>query len=206
MRLCKKCGSPLADGARYWTCKACKNDASRAWGAANRERVRWTTNAWYAANRDRKQASVNEWIAQNREMKREQVRRRRAKLRGAEGSHTVEDLEYLRIFQRDRCNLCNAPLCGAGELDHIIPAARGGSEYRSNLQWLCMPCNRWKSDKLIPAIPRLRNPLKVRLETGWSAKVCGGRLYADNDGCLVLQRPMADGLHRASFPWEPFDI
>lgn len=202
MKSCRKCGEPVSTGGRRWTCKACKNTASRNWNSANKDRVRQTTNAWSAANSERKKVAVNNWISANREKKREQVRRRRAVLRNAEGSHTLSDLEYLRSFQRDRCNLCNVLLCGGGELDHIVPASKGGSEYRSNLQWLCMPCNRWKSDKLLPAIPRLRNPLKVRLEIGWSAEVRGGRLYADNDGCLVLQRPMADGLHHSCFPWE----
>lgn len=205
MRACVRCGKLVGVGGRYGTCKECKNEYSRKWNASNRDRVRETTAAWYQNNKEKKKKAVDDWIVANREKKREQTRRRRAVLRGAEGHHTIEDLERIRIFQKDQCNLCGCDLCGCGELDHIIPASRGGSEWPSNLQWLCTPCNRWKSDKLLPAIPRLRNPLKVRLEKGWCPKVLDGRLYADYDGRLVLQRADANGLHRPCFPWELFD-
>jgi len=51
------------------------------------------------------------------------------------------------VLKRDhyRCRLCRAtgvPL----EVDHIVPAARGGSDALDNLQALCFPCNRGKRD------------------------------------------------------------
>lgn len=51
------------------------------------------------------------------------------------------------VLKRDqyRCRLCKAtgvPL----EVDHIVPAARGGSDALDNLQALCVPCNRGKRD------------------------------------------------------------
>jgi len=51
------------------------------------------------------------------------------------------------VLKRDqyRCRLCKAtgvPL----EVDHVVPAARGGSDALDNLQALCVPCNRGKRD------------------------------------------------------------
>ncbi len=34
----------------------------------------------------------------------------------------------------------------APELDHIVPAAAGGLDTIANVQWMCHPCNRRKSD------------------------------------------------------------
>lgn len=53
------------------------------------------------------------------------------------------------VLKRDhyRCHLCNAtgvPL----EVDHVIPAAKGGSDALDNLQALCVPCNRGKRDSI----------------------------------------------------------
>ena len=53
------------------------------------------------------------------------------------------------VFQGDRfqCRICGAsgvPL----EVDHVVPVSRGGSDAMGNLQTLCGPCNRGKSDSL----------------------------------------------------------
>jgi hypothetical protein len=67
---------------------------------------------------------------------------RRARERGAEGSHT--EAEWLRV------KVINAYLCaGCGDIafniklteDHIIPLSRGGTNYISNIQPLCPYCN-----------------------------------------------------------------
>lgn len=38
----------------------------------------------------------------------------------------------------------------APELDHIVPAKRGGPDVIENVQWTCSPCNRRKSDRAAP--------------------------------------------------------
>lgn len=43
----------------------------------------------------------------------------------------------------------------AAELDHILPAAAGGTDTIANVQWACHPCNRRKSDwRPAPSPPR----------------------------------------------------
>ena len=42
----------------------------------------------------------------------------------------------------------------APELDHILPAAAGGTDTLDNVQWMCHPCNRRKSDRRPGAVPK----------------------------------------------------
>lgn len=48
-----------------------------------------------------------------------------------------------RLFKRDpRCHWCRAPLTlETATLEHIIPRARGGSDYPDNLTLACLECN-----------------------------------------------------------------
>jgi len=55
-----------------------------------------------------------------------------------------------RIARRDdyTCQICGrVTALDRGELDHIVPLSRGGSNADVNLQWLCVACNQAKSDK-----------------------------------------------------------
>lgn len=60
----------------------------------------------------------------------------------------------LRVFARDghKCKACGGkpPL----EVDHIMPVSAGGSGDMSNLQALCVPCNRKKGAALPAPRPR----------------------------------------------------
>jgi hypothetical protein len=65
------------------------------------------------------------------------------------GRATLSVRKRFFVLKRDlyRCRLCKAtgvPL----EVDHIVPAARGGSDALDNLQALCFPCNRGKRDSI----------------------------------------------------------
>lgn len=66
---------------------------------------------------------------------------RRGRKRDAEGSHTVEEIQALLVRQKFLCAACRISLKKKRHLDHIIPLAKGGSNYISNLQWLCPTCN-----------------------------------------------------------------
>jgi hypothetical protein len=55
--------------------------------------------------------------------------------------------QRLRILERDGhvCRWCGGP---ADEVDHVIPAIRGGTDDPTNLAASCRPCNRSRGDRL----------------------------------------------------------
>jgi 5-methylcytosine-specific restriction endonuclease McrA len=63
-------------------------------------------------------------------------------------SFKAEDLETILLMQNYRCAVCRTSLRRKKKhVDHIIPIARGGSNDRSNLQYLCVRCNIEKGAK-----------------------------------------------------------
>jgi 5-methylcytosine-specific restriction endonuclease McrA len=153
-------------------CVECGNERKRQWVKANPERAKAYGRAHYEANATDYKARARRWKADNpdkakvRKTKPDPVKRRaaerrrrradpekyrirarsrKAQRRGAEGSYTVEDVNWLRRKQRGVCAYCPARLVpGNEEVDHIQAVVRGGSNHRRNLQLLCVPCNRSK--------------------------------------------------------------
>ncbi|ALE07869.1 hypothetical protein AL755_14895 [Arthrobacter sp. ERGS1:01] len=68
--------------------------------------------------------------------------------RSAPARRSIPDDLKQYIWTRDegRCRGCGATT--ELQFDHIIPVAKGGSNTSENLQILCGPCNRFKSDGL----------------------------------------------------------
>jgi 5-methylcytosine-specific restriction endonuclease McrA len=54
----------------------------------------------------------------------------------------------LRRQQGGLCGLCNEPLEGPSEVDHIIPVRYGGGNERGNLQLTHASCNRAKGSRV----------------------------------------------------------
>lgn len=97
-----------------------------------KECAKAATIAWRRANPD--QARVGRHI-------------RRARIANADGHHTKGDLIEIRARQKNRCAVCSKHLRSGGDLDHIVPLSRGGSNWPKNLQWLCSSCNRSKHNR-----------------------------------------------------------
>jgi HNH endonuclease len=162
-----------------WTCLSCRlvhdkkyreanpkkrREFHRRWRAANPKKVRAQASKWYtehkekalekarnwhAANPEKVAASSKKWRLANLEVYRVHVRARRARQRGALGSHTAAEVSDLLIRQKWRCAnaACRISLKERRSLDHIMPLRRGGSNDITNLQWLCPRCNSRKNAK-----------------------------------------------------------
>ena len=126
------------------------NAAARTRRDANLEYYRAIGRASRARHREERNAASRAYFKTHREKARAAQNRRRARKLRAEGSHTQAEWEALKA-QYDYTCLC----CGRREpeielhKDHVIPLAEGGTDYISNLQPLCGPCNSKKSNKTI---------------------------------------------------------
>lgn len=101
-----------------------------------------------AKNQDRHRQLVTAWRKANPESVAAIRGNRRARLGSAEGQHTQADIKFLYIMQDGQCASCTLELSITGHhVDHIIPLARGGSNWPDNLQILCPSCNCSKGTK-----------------------------------------------------------
>lgn len=74
--------------------------------------------------------------------------KRRAREMNAQGSHSAGDLREILSAQHGKCAYCKIRLNSKNKhLDHIVALAKGGSNAKRNLQFLCSHCNQRKSDK-----------------------------------------------------------
>lgn len=135
---------------------------SRKWYADNEQRAKETkkrylenpehkqraherARSWAAANPERLQEMKDRWNREHPEVGRVAQHRRRARIYATDGSFTVSDVAKLYELQSGECAGCRADLSNGFEVDHVMPISRGGSNWPSNLQLLCVSCNRKKS-------------------------------------------------------------
>lgn len=124
---------------------------SKEYRKANPEKIKADLAAWRSENieteRAKSRARTRLWIAENPERHSANRQTRRARILGADGSHQAADIKRIHQAQKGKCAVCKKHLNGKWHVDHIVPLARGGSNWPSNLQLLCEPCNRSKSDR-----------------------------------------------------------
>lgn len=138
-------------------CKACTAERRRersaerkvvraAWRAANAERIRRQKAESYRRHRERHRARGREWRQANPERVRLHIRAqnaaRYARLKGAPGRATAQQVADRWAYYGGCCWMCGAP---ATDTDHVKPLAAGGSNWPANLRPACSPCNRAKS-------------------------------------------------------------
>jgi 5-methylcytosine-specific restriction endonuclease McrA len=156
-----------------------RRDTNQRWRKENRERKLEYNRTWRANNKTRlalyasrylkknteklnelrrqklrlnpakNREAVRQWYLKNYDKHLEKKRRRRARLSGAEGSHTETEVKALFAQQQGLCFHCNCDLEISGfQRDHWIPLIRGGSDWITNIRLLCPFCNMSKGSKL----------------------------------------------------------
>lgn len=116
-------------------------ELSKRWRKENPDLARASQKRYDAKFPERRKAKDRAWTKNNPDKAKAKNHRRIALKRGAEGSYTADDIAKIRLAQKDRCAVCRTKLKGKGDVDHIHPLSKGGSNWPRNLQLLCVSCN-----------------------------------------------------------------
>ena len=82
--------------------------------------------------------SRKRYVAENPEKIRMQNRRTRVRRKGVAGGEVKHNTDVMYRKQSGKCNACKCSLHRNGfHLDHIIPLAKGGTNFEGNVQLLC---------------------------------------------------------------------
>lgn len=113
----------------------------------NKKKIIQKSVEWGRKNKKLRKIAKDKWRAKNRELTNHLSKRRQAKKAGAVGNYSLE--EWHKICERfnHKCVCCKKKKILTR--DHIIPVSKGGSDYISNIQPLCLSCNSKKSSKTI---------------------------------------------------------
>lgn len=108
--------------------------ASLKWAKQNKTKIRDTYQRWRKEN-----------LELSRALGRMNANNRRARRLNNGGFFTLDDVAILFEKQKGLCAACSSD--DRLEIDHIMPLVLGGRNDPSNLQLLCLPCNRSKGGK-----------------------------------------------------------
>lgn len=157
---CRKCDAAAA--RERWRSDPKAKARDRAYRAARREQIRAYDRMRAKRDRSKKRVIIDRWIRRNpdrhAELCRVKAHRRRARERGAVGTFSADDISRITKAQRNRCALCKKKSRRL-TVDHIMPLARGGTNWPHNLQMACLQCNRKKNAKDPIAFMRERGAL-----------------------------------------------
>lgn len=119
------------------------------WRAANIVADNFAASEYRKNNPEKYLAAVKCWKLANPEAVRAMDNGKRARRKAAPGTHTAAEIRDLFAKQKGKCAhpWCRILLKDGYHVDHIQALARGGTNWISNIQLLCEPCNRKKSAK-----------------------------------------------------------
>jgi 5-methylcytosine-specific restriction endonuclease McrA len=171
-KACKRCllvlpltsfqKAPKVKDGREGKCKACKLIEGNEWRRKNAERVRAGNYRRYhtTAQGERSRTKAREYMAAHKEERRVYMVNFFARLGGAEGVVTLDDLTRQHEDQGGRCWWCSEPLGDDATVDHVVPVSRGGQNTPENIVMSCISCNSRKRTRLAYAEWTPPNPLR----------------------------------------------
>lgn len=119
----------------------------KEWRRQNPDKERAIWKKTYEKNKEKHTARTTRWARENPEARAAIRDRRRARLVGATGSYTRDDVRgLLRLYGRT-CFYCSTALTKF-HVDHFVPLARGGSNAPENLRLSCPTCNYSKGARM----------------------------------------------------------
>lgn len=99
----------------------------------------------YRSDIEASRAKNRAWYNKNKEKVALYNLNRKAKLRGASGEITAEQLTRQYDKQRGLCFYCGTPLtAGSTQVEHKTPISRGGPHAIDNICYACASCNQHK--------------------------------------------------------------
>ena len=121
---------------------------NRNWYAKNKEQAKVAQKArtarWLESNPEGQARNYARWRKRHPEKVKELYNRYRGRKNKAGGKYTVDQIAARIVLFGSRCAYCGAAY---QHLDHVIPLARGGTNWPANLRPACRRCNSRKSDK-----------------------------------------------------------
>ncbi len=122
-------------------------DYNERWAKDNPDAVRKIKRRWYLKDPKRRIKVALEWASKHIENRRTNTRNRIARIKSANGTHTVKEVLQMLRAQNWKCAACGISIRKKRHIDHIMPLNLGGSNCISNLQGLCPTCNCSKNAK-----------------------------------------------------------
>jgi 5-methylcytosine-specific restriction endonuclease McrA len=114
-------------------------DYWQRWAKERHPQNRIAFNKWKAAHPDTYRAAMKRWRKNNPALVAEQIRRRKAKRQGAQGTHSYQQAQWRRQVYGSVCWICKRE--PGVHLDHVIALCNGGSDWPANLRPACAQCN-----------------------------------------------------------------
>lgn len=122
------------------------------WRAVRSAEIAIYRRRHYVAHAERLRSAYKRWQQANPDQTRMRVLLRRARRVAAEGQFTQAEWADLCAKYGNQCLACgrnDRPLT----VDHIVPLSQGGTNWITNVQPLCKPCNQMKFTKIIDYRP-----------------------------------------------------
>lgn len=75
-------------------------------------------------------------------------RKTKKRIRPKKSRYIPDDVrDFVKERANGQCEYCGIRIRRSGEIEHIVAFSKGGSNYHSNLAYVCFECNRSKGDK-----------------------------------------------------------